>query len=362
MLDFIVGRRILVGLAVAACATSFAAEDKEVRPVFDANGSVHVPAFDLPPSELMSPEATEFMKMRGRMPMRAPSTQGDIGDSRRKLEAMLAPQVAKMRDLYPVDVVDQTIANVPTRVVTPKGKTAVKDRVLINLHGGAFSVCADACAMLESVPIASLGGFKIVTVNYRMAPEATHPAAAEDVAAVYRELLKSYKPKQIGIYGCSAGGALTGQMAAWLPAHGLPQAGAIGIFGAGAVRFGSGDSAYVAGYIDGSFPPPPTPGAPPQPPIDRGYFAQTDLRDPIVSPALHPDVLAKFPPSLIITGSRAMDMSPAIYTNTQLLKAGVRSTLLVAEGMSHCYMYMPNLPESRDAYQITVDFFRENLR
>jgi hypothetical protein len=36
--------------------------------------------------------------------------------------------------------------------------------------------------------------------------------------------------------------------------------------------------------------------------------------------------------------------------------------LLVAEGMSHCCMYMPNLPESRDAYQITVDLFRENLR
>jgi len=354
-------RRIIGGLAIAACATSLSAQDKEARPVFDADGNVHVPAFDLPPSALMSREATEFMKMRARMPMRAPTTQGDIGESRRQLEMQLAPQVAKMRELYPVDVAEQAIANVPTRIVTPKGKPSGSERVLINLHGGAFSVCADACAMLESAPIASMGGFKVVTVNYRMAPEATHPAAVEDVAAVYRELLKSYKAKQIGIYGCSAGGVLTGQVAAWLPAHGLPQAGAIGIFGAGAVRFGSGDSAYIAGYIDGSFPPPP-PGAPSQPPIDRGYFAQADLRDPMISPALHQDVLAKFPPSLIITGSRAMDMSPAIYTNSQLLKAGVRSTLIVAEGMSHCYMYMPNLPESHDAYQITVNFFRENLR
>ena len=48
-----------------------------------------------------------------------------------------------------------------------------------------------ACALLESVPIASLGGYKVITVNYRMAPEATHPAAVEDVATVYRELLKS---------------------------------------------------------------------------------------------------------------------------------------------------------------------------
>jgi acetyl esterase/lipase len=56
-----------------------------------------------------------------------------------------------------------------------------------------------------------------------------------------------------------------------------------------------------------------------------------------------------------------MDLSPAIYTNSQLLKARVRSTLIVGEGMSHCYIYQSNLPEARDAYQVIVDFFRENL-
>ena len=140
---------------------------------------------------------------------------------------MLAPQVAGMRKLYSVDVIDQTISGIPTRIVTPKDKPFDGKRVLINLHGGGFTMCAEACALLESVPIAALGGYKVVTVNYRMAPEATHPAGVEDVATVYRELLKSYKPKNIGIYGCSAGGALTAETAAWLPAHGLPQAGAV---------------------------------------------------------------------------------------------------------------------------------------
>jgi len=55
-------------------------------------------------------------------------------------------------------------------------------------------------------------------------------------------------------------------------------------------------------------------------------------------------------------------MSPAIYTNSQLLKAGVRSTLVVGEGMGHCYIYQSNLPEARDAYQVIVNFFRENLK
>jgi acetyl esterase/lipase len=300
------------------------------------------------------------MKMRARMPGRAPSSQGDITEVRRGLEGMLSQQVAGMRKAYAVDVQAGTLGGVRTRTITPQGKPFDRTRVLINLHGGAFSVCADACAMLESVPIAAVGGFKVITVDYRMAPEAKHPAALEDVTAVYRELLKSHKSKSIGIYGCSAGGALTAEAAAWLPAHGLPQAGAVGIFGAGAVRFGAGDSAYIAGYIDGSFPPPAKPGEAAQD-MTRGYFSGFDMADAIISPALHSDVIAKFPPSLIITGTRAMDMSPAIYTNSQLLKAGVRSTLMVGEGMGHCFMYQSDLPEARDAYEVIAAFFRQNL-
>ncbi|HWW19497.1 MAG TPA: alpha/beta hydrolase fold domain-containing protein, partial [Steroidobacteraceae bacterium] len=119
--------------------------------------------------------------------------------------------------------------------------------------------------------------------------------------------------------------------------------------------------AWVAAYIDGSFAPPAKSGGT-RPDMTRGYFANADMADPIISPALHPEVIAKFPPTLIITGTRAMDMSPAIYTNSQLLKAGVHSTLIVGEGMGHCYIYQSNLPEARDAYQVIVSFFRENLK
>lgn len=359
-----------IALAISAVAISSAhvlAEEGSspaampARPTIAPDGTINVPSFQLPPSEFMSKEGVDFLKMRAAMPMRGPVPTADIVQLRAGQDRMMTPFIAMMRQRYPANVADEAIGGVPVRVFTPKDKSVDPKRVLINLHGGAFSICWEACSTLESQPIAAIGGFKVISVNYRMAPENRHPAGVEDVATVYRELLKRYKPKQIGIYGCSAGGALTAQAAAWFPRHGLPQAGAIGVFGAGGIRFGAGDSAYMAGYIDGSFPPPARAGDPPRPDLSFGYFKDIDNRDPVVSPALHQDVLAKFPPSLIITGTRAMDMSPAVYTNSQLLKAGVRSTLIVGEAAGHCYIYFPQFPEAQDAYQQIVRHFRENL-
>jgi monoterpene epsilon-lactone hydrolase len=330
-------------------------------PQFDPDGSVRVPAFTLPASGLLSAEAAAFQRMRASMPaFDAAGQEPDIATRRAQINDYAQAGIARLGAEFPVDIVASRIGGVEVLDVTPVGGGHDPDRVLINLHGGAFTVGWDGIARLEATPIAALGNYRVVSVNYRMAPEHRHPAGVEDVAAVYAELLQSYAPGRIGIFGGSAGGALTAQAAAWLPAHGLPQAGAVGIFGAGGVPFGAGESAYVAGYIDGSFPPPPADDSTPID-ITRGYFAAIDARDPSAWPAYHLDVMAKFPPTLIITGTRAMDLSPAIFTNSQLLKAGVRSTLIVGEGMGHCYHYNLSMPEGRDACDAIVSFFREHL-
>jgi acetyl esterase/lipase len=256
-------------------------------------------------------------------------------------------------------------------MVTPRGVRVDPRRILINVHGGGFNTCADACGLMESLPIASLGGFRVVTIDYRMAPEHVFPAASEDVTAVYRELLKTYKPSAIGMYGCSAGGALSAQQAAWLPAHNLPQLGAIGIFGSGAVRGRGGDSAVFGGLVDGLWRAPrpagSSPGtAPARPapaaPAIRSYFEGADMAGPIISPASHPAVIRRFPPTLLITGTRASDMSPAVVTHSALLDAGVTSQLIVGEGMGHCYIYESGLPESKAAYRAIAKFFQAHLK
>ena len=357
--------RLVLGISGLALATTALAQQASppARPTIKPDGTVQVPAFELPPSDLASKESADGLRAAAALKQTAANFPSDIASARRQLDASLAPMVAMMNARYSVDMKEQKIGGVPTRIFTPRGKPADPRRILINLHGGAFSLCFDACSKLESIPIASVGGYKVISIDYRMAPEYRHPAGLMDIVSVYRELLKSYKPQQIGIYGCSAGGALTAQTASWLAQNNVPQPAAIGIFGAGGVPFRMGDSAYVAGYVDGNFPP-PTPGKDDgmMKALTFGYFGDADQRDATIAPALHPDVIAKFPPSLIITGSRAMDMSPAIVTNSALLDAGVESTLLVGESLGHCYLYGANLPESQTAYKVIAGFFKKHLR
>jgi len=146
------------------------------------------------------------------------------------------------KKMYPVNVAADTIAGVTVRVITPLNIAPEKrDRVLINLHGGGFN--SDSGSLSETIPIANLSGIKVVAVLYRLAPEHPFPAGLDDAVAVYKELLKTYKPNHIGIYGTSAGAVLTAEMTVKLKQLGLPLPGATGIFS------GMGDYSKVGDSI-----------------------------------------------------------------------------------------------------------------
>lgn len=203
-----------------------------------------------------------------------------------------------------------------------------------------------------------------MALEYRQGPEHRYPAASEDVAAAYRELLETYSAENIGIYGCSAGGMLTGMAVAWFQKESLPAPGAIGVLCAGLTLepngFG-GDAAYTTAAIGESRAPPPPPSAEGSGRAPFGYLADVSLTDPLVAPASSPEVLAKFPPTLIVTGTRGFELSSAVYTHAQLVKEGVEADLHVWEGMFHGFFYNVDVPESRDCYDVIVKFFDRYL-
>jgi monoterpene epsilon-lactone hydrolase len=85
------------------------------------------------------------------------------------------------------------------------------------------------------------------------------------------------------------------------------------------------------------------------------------LNDPLAAPATSPEVLAKFPPTLVVSGTRAFELSSAVHTHAQLVKQGVDADLHVWEGMFHGFFYNVDVPESRDCYDVIVKFFDRQL-
>ena len=343
--------------------------------VIDQAGTVHVPALEVPLSSYMSEQAKQAFIMDANAASTKPPWQSlSIAELRARGESHMQKFVDRAREVYPVTIEAKKFGGVPATVILPQGgvSAANKDRVLINVHGGGFYMGAGPEALIQSIPVAALGKLKVITVDYRQGPEYKFPAASEDTAAVYRDLLRSYKPRNIGIYGCSAGGILSAMTVAWLEKEKLPLPGAMGIFGAGA--FGGwyddpalpgswgGDSHFTAPPLVGENPLPiDASRAPPLPEYVSAYLSGADPKDPLVSPALSPSVMSKFPPTLLITGTRAFDLSVAVQTQRVLTKAGVEADLHVWDGMGHCFFYDVDLPESQEAYSVMTKFFMTRL-
>ncbi len=368
----------IISMALCLAAIPLSAQQKASAPqkgkadqpkiVVDNDGTVHVPAQAVPMSPFLSPEGKAYMTAHLKY-MQDPSQNVQVEGL--GLPRYMKPYLDRQRVLYPTDRQDTKIGGVHTYIYTPKAGIADKNkkRVLIELHGGGFSGCWPGCAELESIPVSGLGRIKVVAVDYREAPQNKFPAASEDVAAVYKELLKTYRAENIGIYGCSAGGMLTGMALAWFQKQGLPRPGAAGIFCAGAgspagLGLSSGDGAYTAAPLgearlaSAMFPPGDRGG---KGGSGGGYLSGTNPADPLVNQVGHPDVLSKFPPTLIITGTRGMELSSALYTHEQLVKVGVPADLHVWEGLFHGFFYNPDVPECKDAYNVMVNFFDQRL-
>lgn len=205
--------------AAQATATPPAATSpKSAMPIVTDDGTVQIPGFAAPFSSFASEEARRaflyehspafYASPIARMPMLP------IAEQRATLDKFyLDPLIAKAKTRYAVKIEPRTIGGVYTEVITPaEGVSRDKDqRVLVNLHGGGFSLGARTNGQLESIPIAGLGKYRVVAVDYRQGPEHRFPAGSEDVTTVYRELLKTYGPEHIGFFGCSAGGLLVAQ-------------------------------------------------------------------------------------------------------------------------------------------------------
>ena len=103
-----------------------------------------------------------------------------------------------------------SLGGIPAEWVTTPDVSEEKKSVILYFHGGGFyeGSCETYRAFAGQLSLAS--GTRVLTVDYRLAPENKYPAANEDCLGAYRWLLKNgVSAKDIIIGGDSAGGTLT---------------------------------------------------------------------------------------------------------------------------------------------------------
>jgi acetyl esterase/lipase len=307
----------------------------------DPDGTAHISRI-LPLPKTVSPEAQALLATG------ASWCPGPRSPAAKKL-------IEKARELYPVNIEeDKMVGGVKTKFVTPASGVPAdkKDRVLINLHGGGYTV--DSGSYVESIPIANLTKTLVVSVDYRLAPQNVFPAAVDDVIAVYKELLKTYKPGNIAIYGTSAGAGLTAQAVVRIRKDRLPQPGALGFFSGNGDANNPTDSSAMystSGLVGAQVP---------QTGNQRSvYLGEHDPKDPLASPILAD--LKGFPPTLCMTGTRDTALVGTSNFNRALRRAGVDTELVVFDSMPHAFWYTTGVPESTEALDIQARFFDRHL-
>jgi len=147
----------------------------------------------------------------------------DLIEVRKFIEEMLAAANAWQPKNDRVMVEDRSVPgptgapDVPVRIYTPAARTGTLPGLLY-IHGGGFTLGNLDTEDLSCRHIVEEVGCVVVSVDYRLAPEHTFPAAPEDCYATLRWMAAHAEelgidPTRIGVRGGSAGGGLCAAVA-----------------------------------------------------------------------------------------------------------------------------------------------------
>ncbi len=274
-----------------------------------------------------------------------------------KMDAGIVPTIPDMAARLHVKIEPATMDGVKVFVVTPDEiPPENKNRLLIHAHGGCYVLFPGEAGATEAITMAGLEHFKVISVDYRMPPEAYFPTAVDDVLTVYKATIRTTDPKKIAIFGTSAGGALTLEMILRAKEQGLALPGAISSGTPMSDVTKTGDSFYTNELVDNVL-------------VSRDGFCDAatvvyanghDLKDPLLSP-VYGDMHG-FPPAILTTGTRDLLLSNTVRVHRALRAAGVEAELEVYEGQSHAqYLFDDRLPETAVAFGEMAEFFDKHL-
>jgi epsilon-lactone hydrolase len=341
----------VIGIAIAIGSPSVSAQS----PVA---GMREVPAKSLPVPDTVSPQ----MQKQIAAPLTPtwnviPKTSEEWRAQVNAGAATAARALPTLRQALRVKSEPTVLDGVKAHLLTPEDVPSEnRNRLLVHVHGGCFVSFPGESGTGEAIFMAGFGRFKVISVDYRMPPDHPYPAALDDAITVWKAATRMAPPRNMAIFGSSAGGNLTLAMVLRARQEGLPLPAAIAPGTPMSDLTNAGDSFRTNAMVDNVL-------VAPDASCDKRaalYAAGRDLKDPLLSP-VYGDMRG-FPPAILTTGTRDLLLSSTVRVHRKLRQAGVEAVLQVFEGQSHAHYYRDvEAPETREAFEEIARFFDRHL-
>jgi len=253
-----------------------------------------------------------------------------------------------------LDVSTVELGGTPVLDIKPKGW---KDngKVLVYTHGGAYVLFSAMSTVGISGSVAQATGFRVISIDYTLAPHAKWLQISDEILTVFKELLKQgYTMNDIGLFGDSAGGGLASTTVLRLRDEKLDMPATIVLYSPMAnlsypresyQTLKASESMYdYELHIKPSF---------------AAYADSIDLMNPYVS-SVYGDFTKGYAPTLIQGGTKELLLSSFVRLYQTMDIEGVDVTLDIYEGMPHVFQRY-SIPEANIALNKVNNFFKEHL-
>jgi epsilon-lactone hydrolase len=273
----------------------------------------------------------------------------DVSEQRRLLRELLSAQPLP----GDVTVTAAALGGVPTAEITVDG---VEPRhVVLYFHGGVYVMGEASLAADLASQVGRRTRAKVISVDYRLAPEHPYPAAVDDALAAYDALLhEGTAPEDIVFAGESAGGGLAIATLVNARDHQLPQPAAAFVMSPYADLTLAGTTLETKGKAD--------------PLLSRealqarvaDYTAGQDAARGLISPVFAD--LAGLPPLIIQAGTHEVLLDDALRLAQRAATADVAVTLDITPGVPHVFQaYYQILDEAAAALDRAGEFLSAQL-
>jgi acetyl esterase len=249
---------------------------------------------------------------------------------------------------------------IPLRIYTPVAAGAEPLPVLVYFHGGGFVIGDLETHDGICRQFANEGGYRVIAVDYCLAPEHKYPAAFEDAFAAVTWIEANASQlgidaNRIAVGGDSAGGALAAEVSQMAKAKGVPKI-AFQLLMFPVTQIGN-ETSSLREFAIGYFLDKPT--------LDWffGHYIPpgTDITDPRVSP-LHASEVKGLPPAYVMLGGFDPLHDEGLAYAQRLRDAGVRVDVADYADLVHCFIYMQAvLPQAHGAVTAAAKAVRAGL-